>query len=156
MTIGMIIGIDPGKSGAITCLQLWNTGEVGDVQFIRLDQTEHDIADQLYDCVFDYKCFAYIEKVHAMPKQGVSSTFKFGRSYGFLIGLLTAMRIPYDMVTPRKWQAAMGCLSGGDKNITKARAQQLFPAEKIIHANADSILIAEYGRRDRVKLKGDG
>jgi hypothetical protein len=41
----------------------------------------------------------------------------------------------------------MQCLTGGDKNISKRRAQELFPSLKITHAVADALLIAEYGRR---------
>jgi len=140
----MIIGIDPGKSGAITCID--DSGVI--VEQIRLNETDHDIAEQLSGFVrYRNGCFAYIERASSMPKQGVSSTFKFGKSFGFLLGLLAAFKIPYQMVAPGTWQRAMGCLSRGDKNVTKAMAQQLFPNEKIIHANADSILIAEYGRR---------
>lgn len=84
-----------------------------------------------------------------MPKQGVASSFKFGRSYGFLIGLLTGLRIPYEFVTPQKWQKAMGCLTHGDKNISKAAAQRRWPNEKWTHATADAGLIAEYGRTHR-------
>jgi hypothetical protein len=45
------------------------------------------------------------------------------------------------------WQGALECLSGGSKNVTKLRAQQLFPGEKVTHGSADALLIAEYGRR---------
>ena len=90
---------------------------------------------------------AYIEAVHAMPKQGVSSTFKFGVGYGGLLMALVAARIPFTSVRPQKWQAAMGCLTHGDKNITKRKAQELFPNIKVTHAIADALLIAEYGRR---------
>jgi hypothetical protein len=82
-----------------------------------------------------------------MPVQGVSSTFKFGVSYGFVLGLLSALRIRHELVTPQKWQRAMNCLSGGDKNVTKAAAQRLWPHWKITHGNADALLIAEHCRR---------
>ena len=82
-----------------------------------------------------------------MPKQGVSSTFKFGVGFGFLVGCLTALKIPFEFVTLQKWQKALSCQSHGDKNVTKQKAQQLFPQIKVIHANADALLIAEYGRR---------
>lgn len=137
-----ILGVDPGASGSIVCLV------DGESSWIKLDSTERDIwtALQTWDAehVLD---FAFIERVHSMPKQGVSSSFKFGQSYGFLRGLLIASGIPFEEVTPQAWQKAMGCQSRGDKNVTKARAQQLFPGVKITHANADALLIAEYGRR---------
>jgi hypothetical protein len=47
----------------------------------------------------------------------------------------------------------MRCLTKGDKNVSKARAQELFPALKITHATADALLIAEYGRRLNLGLK---
>jgi hypothetical protein len=57
------------------------------------------------------------------------------------------LKIPFEEVSPVKWQKVMGCLSKGDKNVTKAAAQRLFPDIKITHAIADALLIAEYGRR---------
>ena len=138
------IGIDPGKSGAIAMLR---GGECGSYN---LDNTEADVAAYLEPGVGPY--FALLERAAARPGQGVSSMFKFGQSYGFLRGLLIAHRIPFEEVTPQKWQSAMGCLSKGDKNVTKARAQQLFPQLKITHANADALLIAEYCRRVRTGM----
>jgi crossover junction endodeoxyribonuclease RuvC len=92
-----------------------------------------------------------------MPKQGVSSTFKFGQGYGGLEMALTGWEIPFERVTPQRWQKEMGCLTKGDKNVSKRRAQELFPHLKVTHKLADSLLIAEYGWRthgwsgDRVK-----
>jgi len=108
--------------------------------------TDYDIADW-FD---DYRHFvdvAYMEKVHSMPKQGNVSSFTFGERYGFLRGLMTGLRIRYEYVTPQKWQKTLGCLTHGDKNISKAAAQRLWPKLKWTHATADAALIAEYGRR---------
>lgn len=138
----VVIGIDPGKSGAISLVGL------AEADVYKLDNTERDIYEKLVEFAAKAE-FACIEKVNAMPKQGVSSTFKFGQSYGFLRGILVASGIPFEYVTPAKWQRAMSCLSGGDKNVTKGRAQELFPNLKITHAIADALLIAEYGRRVR-------
>ena len=119
-----------------------------------MPETERDIFEKLkFYRDNGGSCVAYIESVHSMPKQGVSSTFTFGRNYGFLRGCLCALEIPYHEVTPQKWQKALECLSHGDKNVTKARAQQLFPKLKITHAIADALLIAEYGRRQQVTGK---
>jgi Holliday junction resolvasome RuvABC endonuclease subunit len=111
-------------------------------------QTYHDVAETLIEWQDDGCAYAaWIEDVHSLPKQGVASTFKFGKSYGFLLGLLTALKLPYQTVTPVKWQSALKCRSKGDKNVTKAAAQRLWPQEKWTHALADAALIAEYGRR---------
>jgi Holliday junction resolvasome RuvABC endonuclease subunit len=90
---------------------------------------------------------AVLEKVHAMPKQGVSSTFKFGTSFGELKMALVAAGIRFELVTPVQWQTFMGCRSKGDKNVTKQRAEQLFPGLKVTHKTADALLLAEMGRR---------
>lgn len=141
------LGVDPGKSGAIVALL-----EGGTIDFVRNDATERDVSEWLGDvagCDIRSGHFAILEQVSAMPKQGVSSTFKFGQSYGFLRGLLIAHRIPFETVTPAKWQQVMRCRSKGDKNVTKARAQELAPHFKFTHRTADAFLLAEYGRRVR-------
>lgn len=139
----LIIGIDPGASGAIVA----HDGE-SSLEFVKLSETEYDIS--LFLKVLDLDCaFAYIERVHSMPGQGVASSFKFGQSYGFLRGLLIGLSVPFEEVSPQKWQKSMGCLSKGDKNVTKSKAQQLFPNVKVTHAIADALLIAEYGLRLR-------
>ena len=142
-----MIGIDPGQSGGMVVID----GEGGVLDAVAFaTMTEHDIAETLAEWG-EWPCggVATIEAVHSMPKQGVASTFKFGKSYGFLLGLLTALKIPYVMVTPRQWQKELGCLSGGDKNVTKGAAQRQWPGQKWTHAIADAALIAEYGRRTR-------
>jgi hypothetical protein len=101
--------------------------------------------------------FAYLEQCSAMPWQGRNrrgsvANFLVGYSYGFLRGLLIAFKIPFETVRPAKWQRALGCLSHGDKNVTKAKAQELFPSIKCTHAISDALLIAEYGRRQRLGL----
>ena len=135
-----ILGLDPGKSGGLAV--------VGDgyADAAKFGDTERDIWDAIR--MASTSCeFAYIERVGAFPGLGVSSTFKFGQSYGFLRGCLVACGIPFEAVTPAKWQRSLACLSKGNKNVTKAKAQELFPALKITHAIADALLIAEFGRR---------
>lgn len=135
-----IIGIDPGRSGGIA----WCTE--GFMQAWPMPKTERDIFNMLRDMKFD-DSFCYLEKVHAMPKQGVTSVFTFGQGYGFLRGCLVSLKIPFEDVIPSKWQKALSCMTKGDKNVTKQKAQQLYPDLKITHSIADAILIAEYGRR---------
>ncbi len=137
-----IIGIDPGASGGLAVI-----GKEGVITTYKFkDQTHADISDMFeFVSELEGEKFAYLEKVHAMPKQGVSSTFKFGQSYGFLEGMLTAHKIPFDYVTPNRWQKYLGCQTKGDKNVTKSMAQRTWPKLKITHAIADSLLIAYYG-----------
>lgn len=97
-----------------------------------------------------HRCKAYLEQVHSMPGQGVASSFKFGQGYGALEMALTAVGIAFERVTPQKWQKALGCLTKGDKNVSKRKAQELFPTMKVTHATADALLIAEWGRRQNL------
>ena len=140
----LYLGVDPGKSGAIAALN-----EAGNVVcVVRLTETPTDVCNELRKLHEGDELFAFMEQVNAMPKQGVSSTFKFGQSYGGLEWGLTALQIPFERHRPVAWQKAMQCLSKGDKNVTKRRAQELFPNEKVIHATADALLIAEFCRRE--------
>lgn len=121
----------------------------GKAEVHKMPETEEDMLD-LFRSIEDKAlsdCLCLIEKVHSMPNQGVSSTFTFGMSYGALRMAVRASGIPFEGVTPQKWQKGLGCLTGGEKNVSKERAQNLFPHLKIIHATADAILIAEYLRR---------
>lgn len=143
----MWMGIDPGsKSGGIAVIEETSSGVLVTSQ--KLDATEADVSAFL-DVFAIRSQFCLIEKVAATPQMGVCSAFTFGKSFGFLIGLLTAHKIPFEFVTPQKWQKSLGCLSGGDKNVTKAAAQRLFPSVRFTHANADATLIAEHCRRTK-------
>ncbi len=134
------IGIDPGVSGGMALLRPQGTTET--VAFKHA--TEKDVYDALCDWP-DY-AFVVIEKVSASPQMGVVSAFTFGASYGLLRGILMGM-YPFEAVTPQKWQRELGCLTRGNKNVSKAKAQQLFPSLKITHSIADALLLAEYARR---------
>jgi len=139
----LYIGIDPGKSGAIAFIP-----PVGDAWTVKNTSTDLELVEAVEEAIGLYsEVFCTIEKVHAMPGNGVTGMFKFGGSFHSLQMICTVLRIPFELVAPQKWQKSLGCMSGGDKNLTKARAQNLFPTLKIIHANADALLIAEYGRR---------
>lgn len=134
------IGIDPGKSGAIAFLDGWDAWTVG------LDSTDHDLFEAVRE---PGEAFAVIERVSSSPQMGVKSAFTFGESFGKLQMLLACAGIPYEFVTPAKWQGAMKCRTKGDKNVTKAAAQRLFPGLKVTHRNADALLLAEYARSQR-------
>lgn len=138
----LYIGIDPGKSGGIGFVP-----EAGQAWSIKMPETDSDILDALQPSS-DFDAFAVLEKVHCSPQQGVVSVWTFGVGYGALGMALLACKIPFNRVTPQAWQKAMSCLTGGDKNVSKRRAQELFPYLKITHANADALLIAEYARRN--------
>ena len=136
------LGIDPGKTGGATILD----GEGNIVaKFGFTKKTDHDISEWIRDQTKGRKVIAYIERVSSSPKMGVVSAFSFGRSFGMLVGLLTGLKVSFDFVSPAVWQRRLGCLTRGDKNVTKSKAQRMYPEEKnITHATADSILIARF------------
>lgn len=137
------IGIDPGKAGGVAFART-----DGSYSAAKMPDTPHELAHLLRNEV-DGRAWAFVERVASSPQMGVVSAFTFGRGYGIIEGVLASLEIPYDLVTPSVWQKAMGCLSRGNKNITKACAARLFPSLKVTHAVADALLLAEYCRRLR-------
>jgi Holliday junction resolvasome RuvABC endonuclease subunit len=138
------IGIDPGLSGGVAFVP-----ESGTPWAHKMPETDRDLIDLLRDSINLFEARALIELVHSSPQMGVKSAFTFGEGYGRIQMALTALGVPYERVRPQAWQKAMGCLTKGDKNVSKRKAQELFPALKVTHATADALLIAEYGRRAR-------
>jgi Holliday junction resolvasome RuvABC endonuclease subunit len=143
------IGIDPGANGAIAWID-----ERGKSCVEKMPDTLQDLWELIRDitnfprsAIDGRRYKAYIEQVSSSPQMGVVSAFSFGRGYGNLEMALTAAGIPFERVRPQVWQKAMGCMTKGDKNISKAKAQELFPDKKVIHATADALLIALYGTK---------
>jgi len=136
-----VLGCDPGHSG---CLTYWD-GHNAPHCFPLKDMTPKDICDVLREYA-PKTINAVLEQVHSMPKQGVKSVWTFSGSYHCLLMGLYAFGYTFNLVRPQAWQKALNCMSGGDKNVTKARAQQLFPEERITHAKADSMLLAYYAK----------
>ena len=67
-----------------------------------------------------------VENVHSMPKQGLSSTFKFGMGVGIIHGVAGALRLPLTLVTPSQWKG-FHSLSGPDKEASRALAIRKWP-----------------------------
>jgi len=135
------IGIDAGKNGGIA----WITDGKPCVE--KMPDTLQDLWELFRDITSEGECRAYLEQIHSSPQMGVVSSFTFGNGFGHLEMALTAAGIPFERVRPQVWQKAMGCMTRGDKNVSKRRAQELFPSIKITHAIADALLIASYGAK---------
>ncbi len=134
-----IIGIDPGTNGGIA----WITNGKPCVE--KMPDTLQDLWELFRDISSEGDCRAYLEQVHSSPQMGVVSSFTFGNGFGHLEMALTAAGIPFERVRPQVWQKAMGCMTKGDKNVSKRKAQELFPGMKVTHATADALLLASYG-----------
>jgi len=148
------IGIDPGSNGGMATISPWNICVVEAYPFKKTSMV--DVSKILEDLGSTGVTHALIELVHAMPGQGVTSMFNFGHNFGMLEGLLIGAGIPYDRITPQKWQKNYGLFklpwetNTDKKNRHKKLAQKLFPTLKVTHATADALLIAEYCRRQNV------
>jgi len=139
------IGIDPGKGGGLALVG--PGGAVIDV--VKMPTTERDIYELLSEWAdMDGGVFARLEFVRSRPKMSSVAVFTFGWGYGGLRMALVAAGVPFEEVTPAKWQQFMRCLTKGDKKVSYRKAQELFPRQKITHAIADALLIAEYARRN--------
>jgi crossover junction endodeoxyribonuclease RuvC len=141
------IGVDPGANGAIAWIDERGKSCVEKMPDTLQDLWELVVSISLNAGTGGLGVRAYLEAVSSSPQMGVVSSFSFGRGYGNLEMALTAAGIPFERVRPQVWQKAMGCMTKGDKNISKQKAQELFPDKKVIHATADALLIALYGTK---------
>jgi crossover junction endodeoxyribonuclease RuvC len=154
---GLIVGIDPGLSGALFFLDpSGTTGEAIDVPVHLLTRggkkkRELDIVGLVGILEQHRPSHALIEQVAAMPGQGVSSVFAFGKGYGAILGVLAALRIPMTLVPPAQWKRVLGVQKS--KDAARARASQLLPAAaqqwplQKHDGRAESALLALYGIR---------
>lgn len=136
----LFLGIDPGAAGGIAIVgqgfaQAWKlTSERESIDLLRTHAPA--IAK------------AYLENVQGFPGSRVDSAVKLAISHGVLRGLLVSCEIDYELIWPRVWQRRMGCMTKGDKNVSKSKAQELWPELRITHAIADALLLAECCRRE--------
>lgn len=147
----MIIGIDPGNTGAIAVLgEDGILHEVHDMPLMangKKQQVNPSELRRILDLQFEGTPKVIIEKVSAMPGQGVSSMFNFGMGFGVLQGVVAGLGFPLYLVTPQAWKKHFN-LIGKDKDNARTVAQQLYPdaplGRKKDIGRADAILIARY------------
>jgi len=144
------IGIDPGAKGAMAILLPGR--ETPDIAPF----DKGDYIQRLGTIRWDSSemCICCIEQVHALPKQGVTSTWNFGVSYGWLLGILDALSIPYQPITPQKWKREFGLTS--DKAQSVEVCKRLFPGINLLRTErsrkeddnmAEAALLALYAKR---------
>lgn len=92
---------------------------------------------------------AVVERVGAMPGQGVSSTFKFGCALGSLLAVLQVLGLPIEFVTPGRWKADLGLSK--EKSAALHKARLLFPDAPLArakdHGRAEALLVAHWAAR---------
>lgn len=174
-----ILGVDPGISGAFGLLEA--SGKYIDcfdmptvlqnASSSRQMVNQYELAKVLRVVVMDApdSIVAVVENVNAMPKQGVSSSFAFGKSFGMILGVIGALGVSIELVSPQRWKKEFGLKQkkspdGTEDNRPQVQdqarsiAQRLFPAAplglKKHHARAEALLIAKWyadshGRREQ-------
>lgn len=134
--MSVLIAIDPGSKGGVCILH------DGELSVHKMPETERDICDLLeqaqrysYGASFDgsapaplTRCF--MEKVGGFIGGGGqpgSAMFSFGEGYGALKGILTALKIPFELVAPQKWQKELNL---GSKGLERALLTPTMSAEQ--------------------------
>jgi len=146
----MIIGIDPGMSGAIAFLSDNDEVRLYDMPVLQRNKTKRINCYEVMRILKEHSAaHCYIEQVNAFG-MGASSAYNFGWTCGALEACVSAAQIPMTYVAPQKWKKALGLPK--DKDAARARVIQMFPryADEFKlkkHADrAEALLIALWGR----------
>jgi crossover junction endodeoxyribonuclease RuvC len=154
----MIIGVDPGLSGAVAGVD--HAGAfvgVHDTPTLTLrvargTRHDYDVPGMcaLLGPYVGAGLHVVIEESQPMPGQGVRSMFTCGFGYGLWCGILAALQVPYTPIRPAVWKKHFGLSK--DKEASRLRAQQLFPAadlrRKKDHGRAEALLLAHWALAD--------
>jgi hypothetical protein len=157
MTLRVTIGIDPGQTGALAVLADGVFERFIDMPTLPrpaggLQINAATLAAALRGIFSAHPgahVFAVLEQVGAMPKQGVTSTFRFGESFGVVIGVLGGLGIPHMQVRPDRWKRYLN-LAGHEKDVARTVAIQRHPEasghlqRKKDVGRADALLIATW------------
>ena len=128
------VGIDPGYTGAIVAARDGKVFAVHDMplmqgkagkNLLNLSAISDIFVKLIRDCD-DQPIRVHIERVSAMPGQGVSSMFRFGEGYGAVQGIVAAHGLPIVFIGPQEWKKPLG-LIGADKDYARTLAIQTFP-----------------------------
>ncbi len=144
-------GVDPGKSGAIASID--SDGTI--LLVSRFNQADAEgrialiIGDHFAELEEDAIHAATIERVGAMPRQGVSSTFTFGRVYGEAWAGLVLSKARVSSIAPSTWQSDMRMPKKSEytahKRAIKAEAENRW-GKTFTLDQVDAIWIAEWAR----------
>jgi crossover junction endodeoxyribonuclease RuvC len=151
-----VLGIDVGLNGAIALIvdgQLLEVHDMPTVTLERNNKTKRMVNAQALSLIIRgaKADSAYLERLNAMPGQGVTSMFSMGQSLGVVLGILAACEVPTTTIPPRTWQKALDVPQG--KDGSRYRAAQLFPEHADMFSRvkddgrSDAVLIAAYGVR---------
>lgn len=152
-----IVGIDPGFTGAIAFLDPGTMDlEVHDMPVVAEAKGKKSINFMALGTILSPNSWpvqialgryiAMIEKVHAMPNQGVSSTFRFGEGYGAIQMACAGHGYEMHYTSPAAWKKHFKLNSDGE--VSRGLAIQRFPkaaqsfSRKLDHGRAEAALLA--------------
>lgn len=147
-----IIGVDPGKTGGVAIMQN-TTLSVHKMPMF----TDKLINGKLLAEWFEGADFVVIEKVAAMPKQGVVSMFNFGTYYGIIQGICLGGGITHHLVRPQEWKNSILKGTAKDKAAAIEFCARAYPQTSLLPTErsrkphdgmADAVCLLEYGRRE--------
>ena len=146
---GIVLGIDPGASGGLA----WMRG--GKISSVRMPKSDQEILKSLEKLTPPSlpRPVVYVEQLTGFVGRTNPGArmFKFGKGYGFLLGVLFTLQWDVKFVTPSVWQKSLGIGTKGErkpqewKRVLKDEAQRLFPSQKVTLATADALLILRFG-----------
>ena len=152
----IIIGIDPGLSGALAFLEGKKVLKVIDMPIMSDGKKNKKqlnsalLASFIKENIKDHANISVVvEQVNAMPGQGVTSMFNFGQSFGILKGICSAMQLPMFFIRPAKWKKYFNLINS-QKDASRTRAIEIFPyfstqlSKKKDSNKADAILISSF------------
>ena len=152
----LTLGLDTGLSGALALLDSDGMPElVADLPVIRdaklawIDGAA--LQSTLLEAIQGRPCRAFVERVSAMPAQGIASAFTFGVGLGSILATLQTLRLPIELITPAQWKTALGL--GKDKRVSLDKARLLFPSADLHLAKhdgrAEALLLAHFALNRR-------
>lgn len=148
------IAIDPGLSGAVGVLRDGAFLAVEDMPTVAKGsgsvKSEVDPAGLISLlrrlAPADEPVAVALERVNAMPGQGVSSTFSLGDSFGCARSAVAACRFELVYVTPAQWKKHYAITN--DKEVSRALAVRMFPGAPLNlkkHSDrAEALLMARW------------
>jgi crossover junction endodeoxyribonuclease RuvC len=153
-----MLGCDPGLSGGLAVIETINGAAPRLIESIDIPvvgtgtKARVDVIAVRNFITMHQPAIALIEVAQAMPRQGSSSGFRYGRATGALEAAIVLAGVPVDFVAPAVWKRFFR-LPGKDKERARQLALEKFPAahsalaRKRDHGRAESLLIALYGAR---------
>ena len=158
----IIIGIDPGLSGAIAILKNKEVKKILEIPVMsegkknKRQLNNAQLVNLLKENIDDLSDVSVVvEQVNAMPGQGVTSMFNFGQTFGAIKGICAALGLPIHFVRPAKWKKHFDLINSS-KDASRTKVIEMYPllsnqlSRKKDVNKSDAILIARFFSETRL------